>query len=148
MKITKPAVVSGVLSMMALSCSMNRVSVENIQNGVLLHAKHHNISLQFYSGDIVRVTKWHSDGTSKKRSLSVIVDSIPELDIRIEDGRDTVTLRSTELTVTVAKADGRIEYRSAAGMTLLKEKGSPAFTPVVYEGDTGYSVTQFFELTP
>ena len=33
-------------------------------------------------------------------------------------------------------------------MTLLKEKGSPAFAPVVYEGDSGYSVTQHFELTP
>ena len=134
------------LSMMALSCTMNRVSVENIHNGVLLKAKHHNTSLQFYSGDIVRITKWHPDGTSEKLSLSVILDSIPDLGIRVEDKSDTVTLQSSALTVKVAKADGKIEYRTSAGMTLLKEKDRPAFTPVVYEGDSGYSVTQPFEL--
>ena len=40
------------------------------------------MSLQFYSGDIVRVIKWHPDGTSEKLSLSVILDSIPDLGIQ------------------------------------------------------------------
>ena len=68
MKVKGFAIGTMALSMMALSCSMNRVSVENIRNGVLLKAKHHNMSLQFYSGDIVRITKWHPDGTSDFRS--------------------------------------------------------------------------------
>jgi alpha-D-xyloside xylohydrolase len=148
MKIARLAIGSAVLSMMTLSCSLNRVSVENIRNGVLLKTKHQNMSLRFYSGDIVRITKWHPDGTSEKLSLSVILDSIPDLGIHVEDGSDTVTLHSSALTVSVAKADGKIEYRTSAGRTLLKEKGSATFAPVVYAGDSGYSVTQYFELAP
>ena len=142
------AIVSVVLSVMILSCSRNPVSVENIHNGVLLKAKHHNTSIQFYSGDIVRIIKWHPDGTSGKLSLSVILDSIPDLGIRVEDGSDTVTLQSSALTVKVSKADGKIEYRTSAGMTLLKEKDKPAFAPVVYDGDSGFTVHTAFRAYP
>jgi alpha-D-xyloside xylohydrolase len=148
MKIARLAIVSVALSMMIMSCSMRPVTVENIHNGVLLKAKRQNMSLQFYSADIVRIIKWHPDGTSEKLSLSVIADSIPDLGIQVEDGSDTITLHSSELSVRIAKADGKIEYRTPEGMILLKENGSASFAPVVYEGDSGYTVTQSFELTP
>jgi alpha-D-xyloside xylohydrolase len=148
MKTLRLAIVYTVLPIMAMSCSKNRVSMEKIHNGIQIRAKDHYTSLRFYAPGIVRVTKWDPSGTPEKHSLSVILDSVPDLNISIEDGSDTITLQSPELTIKIARINERIEYRTPGGTCLLQEKGNPSFTPVVYEGDSGYSVIQQFELTP
>ncbi|MBN1415437.1 MAG: DUF5110 domain-containing protein [Bacteroidales bacterium] len=141
-------VLTGLLVISAAGCSFNRTETEEIKNGILLKTSHHNTTVRFYASDIIRITKWHPDGTDEKLSLSVILDSIPDLEIRVEDGNDTITLKSPVLMVRINKKNGEIEYRSNAGLKLLKEKGIASFKPVIYDGDSGYTVQQFFELTP
>lgn len=134
-------------SLVAVSCSTGRFKSEPLQNGVLLQSKHQRMAVQFYADGIVRVVKWHPDGTREKRSLSVIVDRIPELEIALEDGRDTLWMRSPSLTVKISKADGNLVYCTSDNLTIVRERGRASFTPVVYDGDTGFTVQQFFGLS-
>jgi len=136
------------LSVMAMSCSTGRFKSEPLQNGVLLKSKHQHMSIQFYAGNMVRVIKWHPDGSSDKLSLSVVLDSIPDIEVRVEEGRDSIAVKSSLLTVKISKASGDIAYYTPADLPLLKEKGRATFTPVVYDGDSGYTVGQNFELAP
>ena len=148
MNIKRLVFVSVMSLVIAMSCSLDRSTIESIHNGVILKTKNQHVSVQFYTDEIVRVTKWPPEGTSETRSLSVILDSIPIVDIRVEESSDTVTVKSSKLMVKISRADGKTEYRTHANLSLLKEKGKASFAPVVYDGDSGYTVQQFFELTP
>jgi len=128
-------------------CSFNKPKLTAIENGIHLVSGDLNLNVQFYTNDIVRVTKWIKSGTSNKKSLMVIADSLPKLSIQIFDSVNIVRLNSQNLTVTINKTDGHIEYFSSQNNILLKEKGMSVFTPVIYSSDTGFSVQQNFELT-
>jgi alpha-D-xyloside xylohydrolase len=148
MKIRSLILLTAMLSVIATGCSTGHFKTEHIQNGILLKSKVQQMSVQFYANNIVRVVKWHPEGTPEKLSLSVIVDSIPDLEVNIEEGKDTIILKSPSLTVKISKADGNLVYTTSADLSVLREKGRASFAPVVYDGDSGYSVQQFFELTP
>lgn len=140
----------GIFFLLALAfyqCSFNKPKVTAIQNGIHLLSGDLNLNVQFYTNDIVRVTKWIKSGTPDKKSLMVIADSLPKLSIQIFDSVNIVRLNSQNLTVTINKTDGHVEYFSAQNNVLLKEKGMSVFTPVIYSSDTGFSVQQNFELT-
>jgi len=128
-------------------CSFNKPKVTQIDNGIQLKSGELNLKVQFYSVDIVRITKWIHQGSYKKLSLSVIMDSLPKLKIDIKDNSEKVSLQSSKLLLTISKTDGRIEYFTINNNTLLKEKGKSVFTPIIYSNDTGFSVQQNFELT-
>ena len=133
---------------LSYQCSTIQAQTPRVKNGTEVHMPDLNVRVQFYDENIVRVTKWSPRGTSEKVSLSVIKDSISELGITIEQHNDAILLTSPELSVSVSTSDGNIEYRTADGKTILKEKGKASFTPVVYYSDSGFSVQQCFQLTP
>jgi alpha-D-xyloside xylohydrolase len=135
------------LAVLVLSCSSHRTQVKNIRNGVLIESGKQHLKIEFYAQNIIRIIKWNPEGTSEKTSLSVIPDSIPDLSIVVEESKDTVTLKSAKLTVKVSRAEGKIEYLTPANLSLLKEKGIASFVPVVYDGDSGFTVQQHFELS-
>ncbi|MBN2762121.1 MAG: DUF5110 domain-containing protein [Bacteroidales bacterium] len=147
MKVKVIAFISVMFSVVALSCSTGRYRTVHIRNGVMLETKRQHLSVQFYSDDMVRVVKWNPEGTSEKLSLSVTLDSIPDVEFTVEDGDDTIVVKSSALTVKISKADGCLEYYTPDNLSLLKEKDRAVFTPVVYDGDSGYSVRQLFELS-
>lgn len=130
------------------ACSSNRTGMNEIKNGIVLNTQGVNVKVQFYRDDIVRVTKWAPEGTSEKLSLSVIQQEIPELNIDIQDNSNEIVLKSKQLVVKISRHNGNIHYLQADNKRILKESGSPEFTPVIYDGDSGYSVKQKFELTP
>jgi len=119
-----------------------------IKNGVLLNAGTLRVKAQFYAGEIVRVTKWIPGGSAGGRSLSVIEESIPDLGITLEQSGDTVLLHSRKITARISTADGNVEILGAGNSMLLREKGTPSFTPVAYYSDSGFTVQQRFQLDP
>jgi alpha-D-xyloside xylohydrolase len=133
--------------LMSFQCLTLQAQVKVIRNGIALEVRELNLKAQFYADNIVRITKWSPNGTSKKLSLSVIMDSIPELRVTVKQSSGAIRLESPKLSLDISKADGTIEYFAADNGPVLKEKGKAAFTPIVYDSDSGFSVLQRFQLT-
>ena len=126
---------------------ISHAQVKAIRNGMTLDASSRHLKVQFYANNIVRITKWITGGTPDKVSLSVIKDSVPDLGITVTQSSDATLLRSAGLAVRVTTSDANVEYLTPGNDTILKEKGEPVFKPVVYVGDSGYSVQQSFQLS-
>ena len=146
MKNSNSLLIISVLFFLVTGC--NSTKVNQIQNGVEIHSGNLNVKAQFYAENIVRITKWSNDGTSDKKSLSIIKQSVPSLNITKEETKTDVILKSGSLTIKVSKQTGNIEYLSGSGENMLKETGETLFKPVVYSGDKGFQFQQNFELTP
>jgi len=140
--------VSLLLSMLSMQFSATHAQVTMINSGAELKTRGVNVRVQFYDEDIVRVTKWCAGGTSTTFSLAVIKDSIPDLGITVKQESTAVLLTSRRLSVLVSAANGSIEFLNADNVSILREKGTPSFTPVVYSSDSGFTVQQQFQLTP
>ncbi len=130
------------------SCSTDKATVTEVENGVEIGNGKLNVKVQFYDQDIVRVTKWTPEGTSEKLSLSVIQEELPAIELDIEDVGPDVILKTSKLIVKVSKKSGNVSYETIDNNNILKEKGTPEFTAVTFDGDSGYAVKQPFELTP
>ena len=124
-----------------------RVITGQVKNGLELNVNGINVKIQFYSDEIVRVTKWCQNGTSEKLSLSVIKEDLPDLKISEEQSEDVITLSSPKLKVNISMSTSNIEFINN-GKTILKEKDEPIFKPVVYYADSGFTIQQDFQLTP
>jgi alpha-D-xyloside xylohydrolase len=125
-----------------------RAEVKMIRNGIEVNTGELSLRAQFYADNMVRILKWVPKGTSGKMSLSVIKDTLLDLGIKVEQSNDAIVLKSSSLSLKVSVVDGNVEYLTADNRTILKEKGKPSFTPVVYDSDSGFTVQQRFQLTP
>jgi alpha-D-xyloside xylohydrolase len=127
--------------------SSTSAQVKKIKNGIELSTQELNLKVQFYNDNIVRIIKWDPEGTPEKLSLSVIKNKIPDLDIKIDENDEAVFLKSQKLYLKVTKSDCNIEFFTYNNDVILKEKGKPLFTPVVYYSDSGFTIQQSFQLT-
>jgi len=121
--------------------------VKNVKNGIELNTTGHNLKIQFYADNIVRITKWCPKGTYEKLSLSVIKKELPDLKITSVQKGENIFLSSAKLILNVSAKDGNIKYLTNDKSEILKEKGIPLFTPIVYYSDSGFTVRQSFQLT-
>jgi alpha-D-xyloside xylohydrolase len=136
------------ISFTVIPFSATRAELKMIRNGIEFNTAVLSLRAQFYADNIVRILKWVPKGTPEKMSLSVIKDTVLDLGIKIEQSNDVVLLKSASLSLKVSVVDGNVEYLTADNRTILKEKGKPSFTPVVYDSDSGFAVQQRFQLTP
>lgn len=119
------------------------IKVANIQNGIVINSENINVMVQFYTENIVRITKWIKDGTEEKKRLSVIQHSVPLLNISREETEKQILLSSAKLSLPINKKIGNVEY-----LTNEKETCHPVFEPVAFNGNSGFAVWQSFRLTP
>jgi alpha-D-xyloside xylohydrolase len=147
MKISRSLLIISILFFLVTGCNSKKSRLTQVQNGVEIHTANLNVKAQFYAGNIVRITKWSNDGTSEKKSLSVIQQSVPQLKVSTEETKADVTLKSEKLTLKINKLTGNVEYLSNSGEGILKEKGETLIKPIVYSGDKGFQFQQNFELS-
>jgi alpha-D-xyloside xylohydrolase len=131
-----------------LGCNTDKAQVKSIDKGAILITKNSSLKVQFYTPDIVRVTKWTPDGTAEKISLAVIAQPQKEIAIESIETSQNLVLRSRDLTVVINKASQTISYFDAKGSPILSEQGKPMFTPVIFDGDSGFTIQQKFKLNP
>lgn len=136
-----------VFAILGYHCSRNENTVTQIQNGVVVHLADNDIKIQFYSPSIVRIVKWPSNGTDKKKSLSVVMKHLPDIQVKFKQTSKYALLSTSKLDVRVGLKDGKIEYLTSKGQTILKE-GKDEFFPITYKTDTAFTIKQVFELTP
>jgi alpha-D-xyloside xylohydrolase len=130
-----------------IQCSGQKDNVEKIKNGVLISSKDLNIKIQFYGDKIVRVVKYPKNGSDNKKSLSVILDSVPDLSIEVSEKDNEIFLSSSSIKLKISKNNGKIEFLNKADDSILKENGLATFKPVVYDKDSSYTIQQDFELS-
>jgi alpha-D-xyloside xylohydrolase len=133
------------LVLTAVHASGSLAQVQSIRNGIELNTEQLKLRIIFYSGSVVRITKWCEGGTADKLSLSVIKKDLPEIKYKVDGTDASVVLSSPELSLTVNKSTGTIAFSTPAGTSLLQEQGTPSFTPVGYFSDSGFTVQQGFK---
>ncbi len=139
-------ILGGLLTLFFVQCK-DKKEITDIVNGVIITTNDVHIKVQFYKPDIVRIQKWLPNGTDKKLSLSVIIDSLPSLKINKIEKSNYMLLSSPKLSVLINYKKGTVEFIDSANNSLLKEDRY-TFTPVVYEDDSAYNIEQKFIFTP
>ena len=91
-------------------CTSVKKEIKPLHNGIQLISKKINVRVQFYQDDIVRIVKWLPDGTPEKTSLSVIVDTVPEISVDVQEVKDHIQLKSSKLLVRLFKDDGHVQF--------------------------------------
>jgi len=104
------------------------------------------IEIQFYSPDIVRITKTPSGQMFKQASLSVIKKP-GQTPIKLNKRGDALDITSSKLKVTLDLKTGAVWYATVKGAILLKEKADGAsFKPFNDAGSKTLTVAQSFVL--
>ncbi len=119
---------------------------KRIENGV--EAKYNSITvkLEFYSPEIVRVTKIPEGVNINKSSLSVIKSQQKTI-FNANQVDDVLTLKGEKLQVILNLKNGKISFATATGESLLNEKeASTLFTDFNDAGVKTFSVAQSFIL--
>ena len=115
MRTTKIVLVISVLILFCFGCDQKKGKVSIIKNGAEVYTGKIYVKVQFYKDNIVRVIKWTKEGTSEKKSLSVIQNDFPEIDIQTQDNESSVILNSDKLSVKINKVSGNVEYLTSSG---------------------------------
>ena len=126
-------------------CS-SKSEITKITNGVEFAVDSFTVKVQFYRADIVRVQKWAKTSSDVKKSLVVIVDTLPKVDFKMEESGDNISLTSEKLTVVISTKDGTVTYKNK-NTTILTETGKPQFTPYLSPNEKAFSVKQNFTLS-
>ena len=132
-----------------MSCfAVSAQQVEKTSCGVIFDVGEGNLKceVQFYTPSIVRILKHPQGSVSEDKSLSVVL-SPRKVSFKVSNAENNITLKSSELTVTVDSKSGLVSFADAAGRELLKEQGKPVFTAIDNGADKGYyRVKQSFRL--
>jgi len=104
------------------------------------------IEIQFYSPDIVRITKTPSGQTFRQASLSVIKKT-GQTPLKLSKRGEALDITSSKVKVTLDLKTGAISYANIKGTSLLKEKADGAtFKPFDDAGSKTLTVAQSFVL--
>ena len=132
----------------AFQCTSDYPFVSYIENGIQLETGEINLKVQFYADNIVHVVKWGSGGSPDKQSLVVIKNSLPYIQLEIDEKSRYINISGDKIALRILKEDGIIEYSGLNSGTVLIESDKPVFTPFNNEYEEAFSVEQKFRLTP
>lgn len=106
----------------------------------------HDVSVEFFTPGIVRVLKTPESGTASDRKSEVVIATPDKVKLRQSTEGDVSSYKSSDLTVTVDRASGKVSFYKPDGELLVAE-GSFSFTPIESGIDKGsYKVMQSFAL--
>lgn len=136
---------SGLLALVLISFGVHAQAYQKTTLGIKTQIKGHEIELQFYSPDIVRVIKYPSGHSFDKQSLSVVLEP-GETSFKVKQQGDELVLDSKKMQVRLDLNSGSIAF-SAEGKPLLSEKEAGAsFSEFDDAGTKTFSVKQAFVL--
>ncbi|MDE6204521.1 MAG: DUF4968 domain-containing protein, partial [Duncaniella sp.] len=133
---------------MAMSCAgmvLQAGVVSHSGSGVTVGIDSVTVDLSFYTPSTVRVVKYLGAQQPDKESYAVTASPV-DVGCRVaESGRNT-TVSTSELTVKIDNATGRLTFLSRSGRELVKENAAPGFVPVTDLEESTYMVGQSFVL--
>jgi len=123
-------------------------TVKPLHNGIQIESRSQSVKVQFYAGNIVRITKRLPDAAPDSPSLVVIQKTLPNIQLQIYENDTTISIGSEKLRLIISKLDCTIEFQSLDHKTILKENGKAIITPALLKNEQAYSIKQQFKLTP
>ena len=124
------------------------IHVRKLPNGTEVFTGTQTVQVHFESEGTVRVTKYTAGRVPSGKSLIVLPHQAPRVEVAQSDQPDTVTLRSTRLSVVISKATGAMAYFDVSGNALLGEDGPASITPATIAGEReAYAVETRFKLS-
>lgn len=132
----------------------NLLSLFIIFSTCMVHAQDYKHTLssittevQFYSPDIVRVTKYQSTDKLAKTDPKFVVTMTPQtVQTSLQQGTRTDTIKSSRVTVIYNKVSGVLSFLRADGTDLIKERVKATFTKRTSHTIDQYNVSQSFKL--
>lgn len=104
------------------------------------------IRLQVINNNIIRVTASSTPQLPKVNSLITILNKPLSSTWSAVKNGNNVLLKTTAITAFIDIATGAVSFFDKKGKQILSEKNnSRKFTPVVYEGERSYAISQTFE---
>ncbi|HXX23875.1 MAG TPA: TIM-barrel domain-containing protein [Terriglobia bacterium] len=120
-------------------------SVEKQSDGVVFRMEVGLLRLQICSDSIVRVLYTPTSSFPEVKHYAVIKTNWPAAPFSLVATDKEVTLKTSQLKVTVARKDGGIVFSDAAGKRLMQD-GGRTMTPVVVNGEKTYHAEEFVTL--
>jgi len=112
-------------------CLAAQSNVKRVQNGVHLEIGTLNVMVQFYADNTVRVVKWLPTGKPEKKSLVVIQNILPDMNLGFQESSGAVNLASGKITMRISKSNGEIQYFTHDDKIILEEQGRVIIKPVL-----------------
>jgi alpha-D-xyloside xylohydrolase len=123
-------------------------STQRTANGIQMQCGDQWVALTFSAGDTVRVQKWPVGGNAEKKSLTVLAQELPRLDLTYAESAAAVTLSDSRFQVRVSRSDCAVEFLDSTGRAVLREAGKAEFAPTgIAREANAYSVRQRFTLS-
>lgn len=130
------------------SLSTQAQNVKSVPQGAELTTRGMDIKVEFYSPEIVRVTKTPAGAVSRQQESLVVVKAPEKTVVRTSTADGITTLSSEAMNVKINPATGGITFTDPSGATLLfdKDYGTSFFPDDVRDGITTYKVRSSFLL--
>ncbi len=120
-------------------------SVERKPDGVLFKMKTGTLWLKVCSDSIVRVRYSATGEFSTRKDYVVLKHEWTPAHWTFDSNGREVSLATSDLKITVTRADGAIAYRNAAGATLIQD-ATHRMWPVTVDGEHTYHAEEFLSL--
>lgn len=125
---------------------MKPISLIGIFVLMALPAVAENVSIQFYTSEIVRVQKFPQGSAASGRESMVVIAKPGDVKVRKSEKQGKTVYKSAALMVSVDEKSGQVSFYKPDG-TVLMEEGNYSFTPIPEGIDKGaYKVMQGFAL--
>ena len=124
-------------------------TAEQTDNGMTIKYSSTMVRVQFYSPEIVRITKYRSTDTKALDDQKYVVDMEPQTDLNLSftSGTTAFTVKSDAMEVTFNRSTKALVFKDANGRQLVSEKASGTqFTSISDGGNASYKVSQTFQL--
>lgn len=151
MSLTKMIVLLGMMALVLIAGS--DCSYRKHKDGILIRLKKQKatdaglLKIQVCSADIIRVIATPGKSISKRQRLMIEPRDCTPVQWTVKESGDQLMLSTTQLTVKVQRATGKVSFYDADGQPVLKEKTgtSKIITPAEVMGEKTYHVQQIFE---
>ncbi len=139
---------SFLVASVVFSLATQAQNVKSVPQGAELTTRGMDIKVEFYSPEIVRVTKTPAGAVSLQQESLVVVKAPEKTVVRTSTADGITTLSSEAMNVKINPATGGITFTDPSGATLLfdKDYGTSFFPDDVRDGKTTYKVRSSFLL--
>ncbi len=116
------------------------------QHGITSTVNNTNITVEFFSPDLVRIIKSPAGTTVKKNSL-VVIKTPENVALKINRAANAIHISSKTTDVALDLQSGQIKFADTKHNLLLEEKtGSTQFTPMMDSARKSFTIAQAFQL--
>jgi len=131
-----------------IASSQHEFQYQKIQNGIFLNLQSGKLKIQFYSGNIIRITFATTPELLRKQSL-VVIENPKNINWKIEQNEQTLFLVTSKLKTEINTETGSIQFFDQNGKLLLREnpKNPRTMTSAEVMGEKTFNAEQRFKLT-